>query len=350
MKISARVWRWRRPRPRALVGLVLAIALIGGSAAIAAAVISSNNGPFTGCLSRLGIVYNAKAGAAPLATCSKGDVQIAFSNGQGPQGLEGLPGTSGAPGAPGASGAPGTNGTNGVDGASLDAVPLAATDIRCGPAGGFELFSQSPPPAGTSRGLLCNGAKGDKGDSGVNGTGASFPALVRTEFEPPVTPVVGSGRNCPHGGTAIQTGLDNGDGGGIASDGIIQDGEVDARAYDCNPVTPPYPHLTITYFVRGSAAIGISAPISGVHEVVPGGGLYICGGIGLTPLPCTAEMQYGTPVEVEIATDGPTLGGTVPHITCPDGSVAPVAILNTYFLGKCDFLMDDDKIVTTTFP
>jgi hypothetical protein len=98
-----------------LIGLLI-VALVGTTTAVVAAVVTSNSGPFTGCLSKFGLIYHAKAGGAPLASCLRGDTQIAFSNGQalaGPQGIQGLPGQDGAPGAPGADGAPGAPGTKG---------------------------------------------------------------------------------------------------------------------------------------------------------------------------------------------------------------------------------------------
>jgi len=82
-----------------LIGLLL-VALVS-TTTIAAAGVTISNGPFTGCLSKRGIVYNVKAGAAPLAGCARGDTQIAFGNGQGAQGIpgpQGIPGMKGAPG------------------------------------------------------------------------------------------------------------------------------------------------------------------------------------------------------------------------------------------------------------
>jgi hypothetical protein len=97
--MSSILARFRRSRVL-LIGLLL-VALVDTTAAIVAAEVTTSNGPFTGCLSKYGIVYNAKAGAAPLAGCVRGDTQIAFGNGQGAQGIpgrQGIPGTNGAPG------------------------------------------------------------------------------------------------------------------------------------------------------------------------------------------------------------------------------------------------------------
>jgi len=52
-------------------------------------------------------------------------------------------------------------------------------------------------------------------------------SLVKTTVEPP-------GANCANGGIKVESGLDNGDGGGTADDGTLQTGEVDATSYVCN--------------------------------------------------------------------------------------------------------------------
>ena len=44
----------------------------------------------------------------------------------------------------------------------------------------------------------------------------------------------GAGAACPAGGQKVEIGLDNGDGGGTASDGELQSGEVDSTTYVCN--------------------------------------------------------------------------------------------------------------------
>lgn len=127
--MSSILARFRRSRVL-LIGLLL-VALVGTTTAIVAAVVTTSNGPFTGCLSKYGFVYNAKAGAAPLAGCARGDTQIAFSNGQGAQGISGRPGdpgTNGTNGAPGANGAPGVGDLGCTDGQTIrwSATPPAA--------------------------------------------------------------------------------------------------------------------------------------------------------------------------------------------------------------------------------
>jgi hypothetical protein len=67
---------------------------------------------------------------------------------------------------------------------------------------------------------------GPPGTNGTNGTNG-FSSLTKTSAEP-------AGANCADGGQKVETGLDNGDGGGTANDGILQAGEVDATSYVCN--------------------------------------------------------------------------------------------------------------------
>ena len=72
---------------------------------------------------------------------------------------------------------------------------------------------------------LCNGTNGNPGSDG---------SLVIT------SPVLAGDANCPNGGTEIQTGVDNGAGGGTAGDGILQAGEVTSTQYVCNGGPPLY--------------------------------------------------------------------------------------------------------------
>jgi hypothetical protein len=65
-----------------------------------------------------------------------------------------------------------------------------------------------------------------QGAPGTNGTNG-FSTLIKQTPEAP-------GANCANGGTKIQSGLDNGAGGGTAHDGTLQSGEVSATGYACN--------------------------------------------------------------------------------------------------------------------
>ena len=123
---------------------------------------------------------------------------------QGPQGEAGADGQNGADGEDGQDGAQGPQGAAGVDGA--DGEPCTATDNGDG-------TYTIDCPDGTSV-TVADGADG-------------YSALVSVDSE--------VGDNCFGGstGTRIQTGTDNGDGGGVAGDGILQAGEVDSTVYLC---------------------------------------------------------------------------------------------------------------------
>ena len=72
--------------------------------------------------------------------------------------------------------------------------------------------------------IVCNGADGSAGVNGDDGA-----ALLSTSDDQ-----VGAGCDAfGNGGTRIQTGLDNGDGGGTANDGVLDAGEVDTTIV-CN--------------------------------------------------------------------------------------------------------------------
>ncbi len=116
--------RWLGGQRRLLISLALALGLVVATTAVVSAVLPSNPGPFTACLStRFAVIYNVKVGSSPLAPCRGPDAQVIFSNAQGPQGIagtNGINGTNGAngtDGAPGAQGPAGPAGTNGKDGA-----------------------------------------------------------------------------------------------------------------------------------------------------------------------------------------------------------------------------------------
>lgn len=92
--------------PRRLVGALLAVVLLGGSAGIVAAV-TADPGPFVGCLADQtnpgqsavkGQVYNVAKAPDPLAPCVKGDALITISNAAGPQGPVGPQGPAGPQG------------------------------------------------------------------------------------------------------------------------------------------------------------------------------------------------------------------------------------------------------------
>lgn len=131
----------------------------------------------------------------------------------------------------GADGAAGTNGADGYN--SLVKSTTESPGVNCA-AGGKKIESglDNGDGGGVSRnGVLeagevdattyvCNGAAGSNGADGYN-------SLVKTTAESP-------GANCAAGGRKVESGLDNGDGGGTARNGVLEAGEVDATTYVCN--------------------------------------------------------------------------------------------------------------------
>ena len=71
-----------------------------------------------------------------------------------------------------------------------------------------------------------NGTNGTDGANGTNGTNGHSTLAIAND-EP-------AGDNCQFGGTKISMGLDNGDGGGTADDGILQSGEIDTVYFVCH--------------------------------------------------------------------------------------------------------------------
>ena len=145
---------------------------------------------------------------------------------QGPTGDTGAQGPAGA-GDPGAQGPAGDTGAQGPAGNTGPQGPAGSTGPQ-GPAG-----STGPQgPAGNTgpQGPAGNtGSQGSPGDAGQNG----YSSLIVLSDLTPGTP-------CLNGGTMIQVGLDNGDGNGIAGDGVLDPDEVD----DSTPICAAPPACT----------------------------------------------------------------------------------------------------------
>ena len=75
---------------------------------------------------------------------------------------------------------------------------------------------------------LCNGEQGDQGNTGATG------AAGEDGHNSLVNIVDATTDQCPAGGKVIETGLDNGDGDGIADNDILEPGEVDETELVCN--------------------------------------------------------------------------------------------------------------------
>ncbi len=85
---------------------------------------------------------------------------------------------------------------------------------------------------------ICNGADGADGEDGATGPeGPQGPAGsdgsdghdTLIDQSP-----VSSGANCAYGGVRVDSGLDNGDGGGTADNGVLEADEIDSTSYLCN--------------------------------------------------------------------------------------------------------------------
>ncbi|MGI0149829.1 MAG: DUF7151 family protein [Thermoplasmata archaeon] len=145
------------------------------------------------------------------------------------------------------------------------------------------------------------GATGDPGPTGPAGTDG-FNSLVLTTAE-------SAGVNCADAGLKVTSGLDNGDGGGIARDGTLQAGEVDATAYVCNGAP------------GAQGAAGHAALVSTAIE--PPGANCAAGGVKInsgTDLNDDTILQEGEITSVSYACNGVT-GSTGP--SGPTGPTGP---------------------------
>jgi collagen type VII alpha len=102
------------------------------------------------------------------------------------------------------------------------------------PNGGVQINVEGQQPQ-----IVCNGPLGSGGSSGATGPtgpggasgptgGNGFATLVKT------TPVDAGDTHCPQGGLRVDSGLDNGAGGGTANNGVLETGEILSTQYVCN--------------------------------------------------------------------------------------------------------------------
>ncbi|MDP6869636.1 MAG: hypothetical protein QGI21_02545, partial [Candidatus Poseidoniaceae archaeon] len=176
----------------------------------------------------------------------------------GTNGTDGADGSQGPAGQDGADGADGTNGTDGADGADGNTTltvitTLSSSSSNCGGDGGVQIdvgvddnkngVLDSNEIDDTT--YICNGGDGVNGQDGADGTngtdgadgqdgadgtnGSASPNTMLTSISsPPAT------MGCDAGGRVMQQGLDNGDGGGTAQNGILEAGEVDYTTTYCS--------------------------------------------------------------------------------------------------------------------
>ena len=160
-----------------------------------------------------------------------GTMTVSCEDGTSATVARGADGAKGADGATGASGK-GADGVDGVDGkstlvavteASLEQCPdggkVVQVGVDDGGGGGIADDGILQPGEIDSTTPLCNGQRGASGADGHD-------ALVALADASPV--------ECPAGGKIIQSGKDDGRGGGIADDGILESGEIEVTTPICN--------------------------------------------------------------------------------------------------------------------
>ena len=160
------------------------------------------------------------------------------------------------------------NGTNGLS--ALVSVVSEPSGTNCAYGGykmnvGLDTNNNGvlDPSEITSSDYICNGANSGSGGNGGNG-GNGFNSLVSIVSEP-------SGSNCEFGGLKVSTGLDNGNNGGIANDGILQPGEVTSTTYVCSSAGIKWVDVTTTpvqavpntgYLADSTSQVTIILPLS----------------------------------------------------------------------------------------
>ena len=157
----------------------------------------------------------------------------------GPAGTEGADGNNGSDGVDGTNGTDGSDGTNGIDGLTTLAVTttLSEGNPNC-PDGGLQIdVGIDDDDNGTLDAVeidqttyICDGTDGQDGANGADGTnGSASPNTMLTSISSPHATM-----GCDAGGRVIEQGLDNGDGGGTAQNGVLESGEVDYTTTYCS--------------------------------------------------------------------------------------------------------------------
>ena len=158
--------------------------------------------------------------------------------------------------------------------------------------------------------------------------------------------------HCPEGGTEIDSGLDNGAGGGIADDGILQPGEITSTQYVCAGETTPSALVSTTVLSAGdSHCAGGGVEIDSGLDDGAGGGTagdgtlqpgeitstqYVCNGAGgAGSLVTTTQLPTGDVhcpnggTQIDTGTDNGNNGGVA-----DDGILQPGEITKTQYV--CD--------------
>ncbi|MFZ9890166.1 MAG: DUF7151 family protein, partial [Myxococcota bacterium] len=164
------------------------------------------------------------------------------------------------------------NGAAGADGATtLVVLSEVAAGETCAAGGvkmvtGLDVNGDGTLSEGevTQEAVVCHGLPGADGSDGYN-------SLTSIDTQ------VGAACDAyGRGGQRIRSGVDDGSGGGVARDGVLQDGEVDATMHVCNGSDGTSP--TVTAFGPGEA--GTNCELTGGIRVQVGSGTpsYVCNG------------------------------------------------------------------------
>ena len=183
----------------------------------------------------------------PLSGCVS-DGTDGSEGAEGPRGEQGMQGLNGTDGIDGLNGTNGTNGTDGVNG----------TNGTNGKSTLIQTFTDYPGEHCEEGGLglhvgvdddgdgylsideidettyVCNGANGQDGadgnggSSGGNSGGGSSSTMLSDSIR------LSKSDGCPAGGRLFAFGLDNGDQGGTAGNGVLETGEIDDQTTYCS--------------------------------------------------------------------------------------------------------------------
>ena len=158
----------------------------------------------------------------------------------GTDGLDGANGQDGEDGEDGSSGSPGPPGVDGLDAmdghSALAVTSTEPSGSNCADGGlkievGLDDNNDGSLQASEvdQTQYVCDGADGANGTAGVNGTnGSASQNTMLTSISAPTL------QACSSGGRIVQQGLDNGDGGGTAQNGVLESGEMDYTTTYCS--------------------------------------------------------------------------------------------------------------------
>jgi hypothetical protein len=201
---------------------------------------------------------------------------------------------------------------------------------------------------------------GEAGPPGANADASIvFAALVTITPEP-------IGERCDAGGKRIDVGIDNGDGNGIAEDGVLQPGEIDDTQYVCNGIGGP----DLPQIVEGNYTINNSidvALLQGVTEITGNLSVNITGlhalelpnlvGIGheleigdnteLTTVSLPSLKTVGIPLPLHPDL-GSSFAGNGNALRFHDNSVLTAVDLSALTSVGGDVVIIDNSLLTTT--